>query len=202
MKDELISNKFKPTLWILVVIRVNYSFSLSLAFLLGQRISYIDPLQGWTEGYRVHRKSRPWWPCRVHAWTHPTGGSRWAVTIATGCKVTWTKLMICLKFLMEKKIFLLFSSNLFFLVHSPNVNDWMLFHSIFHFTFPVLLWVWPSSQIRVGLTLLQKTNYMYYFWVLCIQSAGFKKKNLSWSILILRHFICNYIDRFRLCVFF
>lgn len=165
-------------MWILVVIKVNYSFSLSLAFLLGQRISYIDPLQGWTEGYRVHRKSRPWWPCRVYAWTHPTRSSRWAVTMATGCKVTWTKLMICLKFLMETKIFLLFSSNLFFLVHSPNVNDWMLFYSIFHFTFPVLLWVWPSSQIRVGLTLLQKTNYMY-FWVLYIQQAGFKKKNLD-----------------------
>lgn len=162
LKDELISIKFKPTLWIPVVIKVNYSFSLSLAFLLGQRISYIDPLQGWTEGYRVHRKSRPWWPCRVHAWTHPTGGSRWAVTMASGCKVTWTKLMICLKFLMEIKNFLLFPSNLFFLVHSPNVNDWMLFHSIFHFTFPVLLWVWPSSQIRVGLTLAENKLHVLF----------------------------------------
>lgn len=35
IKDELISIKFKPTLCIPVVIKVNYSFSLSLAFLLG-----------------------------------------------------------------------------------------------------------------------------------------------------------------------
>ena len=44
---------------------------------IGQRLSNINSLQKWTEGRRVHRKSRSGWPCRIYAGAHPTAW--WAI---------------------------------------------------------------------------------------------------------------------------